>query len=96
MKKIIITSFAFISAFAPLQLFAQENMHPTPPQVGSTTLVNGVIHVGNGQIINGDIVFENGKIVYVGSPETLPTEYTKTIIDLKGKQVYPGIIATST
>ena len=71
-------------------------MHPTPPQTGSTTLVNGVIHVGNGQVINGDLVFENGKIVYVGSPETLPPEYQKTIIDLKGKQVYPGIIATST
>jgi len=96
MKKIIIASFAFLIAFAPLRLMAQENMHPTPPQVGSTTLVNAVIHVGNGQVINGDIVFENGKIVYVGSPATLPAEYTKSIIDLKGKQVYPGLIATST
>ena len=96
MKKIIITFLAFLCSFLPSRLIAQENMHPTPPQVGSTTLVNGVIHVGNGQIINGDIVFENGKIVYVGSPATLPVEYTKTIIDLKGKQVYPGIIATST
>jgi imidazolonepropionase-like amidohydrolase len=96
MKKIIIPFFACLGAFVPSRLNAQENMHPTPPQVGSTTLVNGIIHVGNGQVINGDIVFENGKIVYVGSPETLPAEYTKTIIDLKGKQVYPGLIATST
>ncbi len=96
MKKIIITFFAFLSAFAPLRLIAQENMHPTPPQTGSTTLVNGVIHVGNGQIVNGDIVFENGKIIFIGSPADLPAEYTKSIIDLKGKQVYPGIISTST
>ena len=75
---------------------AQENMHPTPAQSGNLTLANGVIHVGNGQIINGDIAFENGKIMYIGSPQTLPAEYTKNVVDLKGKQVYPGIIATST
>ncbi len=99
MKKIIIKSTLLLSAIVGVftnNVFAQENMHPTPPQTGSTTLANGVIHVGNGQIINGDIVFENGKIVYIGSPETLPAEYTKTVIDLKGKQVYPGLIATST
>lgn len=95
-KKIFILSFAFLCAFEPSRLSAQENMHPTPPQTGSTTLVNGVIHIGNGQVINADLVFENGKIVYVGSPETLPEQYTKTIVDLKGKQVYPGFIATST
>jgi imidazolonepropionase-like amidohydrolase len=71
-------------------------MHPSPAQNGYTTLVNGEIHVGNGLVIKGDIVFENGKIVYVGTPENLPTNYTANIIDLKGKQVYPGLIATST
>ena len=96
MKKIIVPFLAFLCAFVPSRLSAQENMHPSPAQTGSTTLVNGVIHIGNGQVIKGDLVFENGKIIYVGSPETLPTEYTKTIIDLKGKQVYPGLIATST
>ncbi len=95
MKKIFFASFLILCASAPLRLIAQENMHPTPEQKGYTTLVNGVIHIGNGQIVNGDIVFENGKIVYVGSPETLPTQYTAQIIDLKGKQVYPGMISTS-
>src|SRR5450631_2209135 len=96
MKKLIIKTFVFLSALAPLRSFAQENMHPAPPQTGSTTLVNAVIHMGNGQVINGDIVFENGKIVYIGAPENLPADYTKSIIDLRGKQVYPGFIATST
>ncbi len=96
MKKIIITSLAFFSILTSLRLNAQENMHPSPAQTSYTTLANGVIHVGNGQVINGDLVFEKGKIVYVGSPATLPAEYTANVIDLKGKQVYPGIIATST
>lgn len=96
MKKTLKYIIAVLLVFPSSRLIAQENMHPAPPQTSYVTLVNCEIHVGNGQVIKGDIVFDNGKIVYVGSPETLPAQYTARIIDLKGKQVYPGLIATST
>lgn len=96
MKKIIIKIFVLIWALAPLQLLAQENMHPSPAQTKIIALSNGVIHIGNGQVINGDIVFENGKITFVGAARDMPAVPSENVIDLKGKNVYPGIIATST
>ena len=74
-------------------VMAQENMHPSPPQTGTIALTNATIHVGNGQVIeNGTIVFTNGKITDVG---TSANTSGATVIDLKGKQVYPGIIGAS-
>lgn len=73
---------------------AQENMHPSPAQTNTIALTNGVIHVGNGQVIDkGMIVFSNGKITSVGATAAISGA---TIIDLKGKQVYPGVISSST
>lgn len=69
-------------------------MHPTPAQSQTVVLTNGVIHIGNGQVIeNGMIVFSNGKITDVRT--TAPIADSK-VVDLKGKHVYPGIIASST
>lgn len=94
MKRIIsiavIVACIFLSAGNAI---AQENMHPSPPQSGTIALINATIHVGNGQVIeNGTIVFSNGKITDIG---TSANTAGATVIDLKGKQVYPGVIAAA-
>ena len=90
MKKI----FLPIALLFSLTASAQENMHPSPAQTGTIALTNGVIHIGNGQVIeNGMVVFSNSKITDVRA--TAPMADIK-VIDLKGKHVYPGIIASST
>ena len=90
MKKI----FLIIGLLYSFTISAQENMHPSPAQMGTIALTNAIIHIGNGQVItNGTIVFSKGKIIEVG-----PTANTNgaTVIDCKGKHVYPGIIASNT
>lgn len=90
MKKIFLNSVMLFSLLAN----AQENMHPSPAQTNTIALTNGVIHIGNGQVIeNGMVVFSNGKIVDI-RPSAAITDVR--VIDLKGKHVYPGIIAPAT
>jgi imidazolonepropionase-like amidohydrolase len=90
MKKILFP----IALLFSIKALAQENMHPAPAQTHTVALTNGVIHIGNGQVIeNGMIVFSNGKITDVRT--TAPIADIQ-VIDLKGKHVYPGIIASST
>jgi imidazolonepropionase-like amidohydrolase len=90
MKKIFLNSMVLFSLVAN----AQENMHPSPAQTNTIALTNGVIHIGNGQVIeNGMVVFSNGKIVDVRPSATI---MDVKVIDLKGKHVYPGIIAPAT
>ncbi len=72
-------------------------MHPAPAQTTTIALTNAMIHIGNGQVINnGAIVFEKGKITYVGASSDMPSASSTNAVDLKGKHVYPGIIAAST
>lgn len=90
MKKIFLPIVLLFS----LTVMAQENMHPSPAQTGTIALTNGVIHIGNGEVIeNGMVVFSNGKIVDVRP--SAPIKDIK-VFDLKGKHVYPGVIASST
>lgn len=90
MKKILLP----IAVVFSIAVMAQENMHPSPAQTGTIALTNGIIHIGNGQVIeNGMIVFSNGKIKEVRA--TAPIADV-TVVDLKGKHVYPGVIAAST
>jgi imidazolonepropionase-like amidohydrolase len=94
MKQSMIKIISSLLLALPLSAAAQENMHPSPAQSGVIALSNGVIHVGNGQVIeNGMVVFGGGKILDV-RPSTPIADVR--VIDLKGKHVYPGIIAAST
>jgi imidazolonepropionase-like amidohydrolase len=77
---------SFYAAFA-LLLFSKINAQTIP-----IVVINATVHMGNGQVIeNGVVAFSNGKIDYVGT-ENKTLYKTATIIDSKGKHVYPGII----
>lgn len=94
MKQSMIKIISSLLLALPLSAAAQENMHPSPTQSGVIALTNGVIHVGNGQVIeNGMVVFGGGKILDVRPAAPIADV---RVIDLKGKHVYPGIIAAST
>lgn len=97
MKKSISILLFILCVFAPLRyVSAQENMHPSPAQSQKIVINGGTIHVGNGAVINnGTIVIENGKIKYAGEASAADNNGSK-LIDASGKQVYPGIIASST
>ncbi|HYM94068.1 MAG TPA: amidohydrolase, partial [Chitinophagaceae bacterium] len=89
MKKIfvIIISFLFIAPFVK----AQDDIYPAPAEKGTIYIINATIHVGNGQVIdNGAIELKDGKITKVGTGITPSTN--ASVIDAKGKQVYPGLI----
>lgn len=67
-------------------------VYRTKAQQIPTIINNATIHVGNGNVIeNGTIAISNGKIDFVGI-ENKAFYKTATIIDGKGKHVYPGLI----
>jgi imidazolonepropionase-like amidohydrolase len=85
MRKILF----LIAIIFSVNVYAQDNIYPTPPQKGTFYIVNATIHVGNGTVINnGTIKITDGKIVQVGTNVTASGD----VIDAKGKQVYPGLI----
>ncbi|MBL7930863.1 MAG: amidohydrolase family protein [Bacteroidia bacterium] len=58
-------------------------------------LLNGVAHIGNGQVIEGSLIsINNGKIETVSETKGLRLDYRSfdTVIDLEGKHVYPALI----
>ncbi|WP_395801976.1 amidohydrolase family protein [Daejeonella sp.] len=78
--------------------FGQATIMPSKPQATAVAIVGASIHTGAGQVIeNGYISFENGKITGVGKADGMNFNSSKTtIINAKGKHVYPGFIATNT
>ena len=92
MKKIFfIIQTVFLFAFA---VNAQDDVYPSPPQKGTFYIINATIHVGNGTVINnGTIKITDGKIVEVGNNVSISGGET---IDVKGDQVYPGLILSET
>lgn len=93
MKKILIFNYAFF--LFVLITNAQETVYPAIAQQTPIALTNATIHVGNGVVVeHGTIVFKNGKIITVGEAATLDKS-VKTI-DCTGKDIYPGLILSST
>jgi imidazolonepropionase-like amidohydrolase len=63
----------------------------TPPADTGILLRGGTVHTVSGPIIeNGSVLIHNGKIIGVGKNLTAPEGYK--VIDITGKQVYPGMI----
>lgn len=72
-----------------INLFSQK-------QYNSILLEHGKLHVGNGQMIESALIgIKNGKIVLVKNSlaYTYKKEEWDTIINLEGKQIYPGFVA---
>lgn len=93
MKKLL--SILLIGLFG-LTTHAQDDVYPAPTQKGIIYITNATIHVGNGQVIeNGTIEIKDGKITKVGT-DVSAVGNNATIIDAKGKQVYPGLILPDT
>ncbi|MEZ5012266.1 MAG: hypothetical protein R2744_12125, partial [Bacteroidales bacterium] len=78
-------------------LAAQSLPVVAPPQKSPVILKGGTIHTGTGEvIINGSIAFREGKITAVGAELNLPDMTEYEVIDVTGKDIYPGLIFVNT
>ena len=87
------------SLFSIHYSFAQSDVPmPAPKQAERICLKGGTVHIGNGQVIeNAYLLFENGKVTDVFAANNIKTDATLgRIIDVTGKQIYPGLIALNT
>lgn len=70
-----------------------QPLRPAPPQTRSVLVTGGTVHTGDGRVIDeGAVGFRNGRIDYVGYAYGVKAAYDTTI-DVRGRQVYPGLIA---
>ncbi len=71
---------------------------PADPQTEPIILMNGIAHLGNGEVIeNSAIAFENGKITLVADARTIRLDLSKyKVIDIAEQHVYPGLILPNT
>jgi hypothetical protein len=86
---ILFLSFNFIYTQSPVV---------APVQNKPVMLTGGNIHTGTGEIIeNGVVVFSGGKITEVGKAGEIRIDRNKyEVIDVTGKEVYPGLIFPNT
>lgn len=69
-----------------------------PAQKKPVMLAGGTIHTGTGEVIeNGTILFTAGKITSVGKSSDIKVDNAAyEVIDVSGKQIYPGLIFPNT
>ncbi|MEQ8712702.1 MAG: amidohydrolase, partial [Cyclobacteriaceae bacterium] len=84
------TTLKVLTAALGLFLFndvAAQVPEPVSEQSGPIILMNGVAHLGNGEIIeNSAIAFENGKITLVGDARVMRLDLSKyEVVDVAGK-----------
>lgn len=91
MKKLITAVVAAsLSATA-----AAHDLVPGAAQQQPILLQGGTLNtVTNGVQADTDLLFENGKIVAIGANLSVPEN--ARVIDISGKQVYPGLVALDT
>ena len=94
--KIILVVFA-VSMLSTLGLKAQQPV-PAQPQSKPLLLMNGTAHIGNGTVIKNAVVgFKNGKITLVADVSKFSQDKSEyEVIDVSGKDIYPGFIAPNT
>ena len=91
MKKIIYSVLFFC-------LIGNSTAQQTPADQQTTaySIEGATAHLGNGEVIeNSLLIFNEGKITFVGSAMTT-TSRLGSVINAKGKHVYPGFIAANT
>jgi imidazolonepropionase-like amidohydrolase len=73
---------------------AQKNIYPAPAQTADIYITGATVHVGNGTVLeNTTIRIKAGKIDELGSG--LQPASGATVIDARGKHVYPGLIQSN-
>lgn len=88
-KKIVYLTIAL-----GLSLASTAQQTPAPKQQKSVLIINAKAHIGNGTVLdNSAIGFKNGKIDLVSNDKNIAISNYETVIDAKGKEVYPGFIA---
>ncbi len=93
MKKIL--SFIAVILIYNSNTFSQANISPAPENNGTVYITHATIHVGNGTIINdGTVKINKNKIEEIGNNVSVPQD--AKVYDVKGKQVYPGLISCIT
>ena len=91
MKKILLNLLALV---AVVSINAQETVYPAKKQEGPVFIMNGTVHVGNGQVLNNtSIEIKDGKITAIGN--NITPSAGATVADAKGKHVYPGLILSN-
>lgn len=91
MKKILYSLFVLGITFTG---YAQETVYPAHKQEGPIFIMNATVHVGNGTVLNSTSVeVRDGKIAAIGSNLSAPAG--ATVVDAKGKHVYPGLILSN-
>lgn len=84
--------FLILSFCYGLYASSQENVYPAKENKGLIFIKNATIHIGNGKVIeNGTIKINGSKIEQVGENISIPAD-NASVIDAKGKHVYPGLI----
>lgn len=88
-RNIITFAFALILGNA----ISQSNA-PVKAQEKPILLMNGIAHLGNGQIINNSAIgFEKGKLTMVADATVVRIDMAKyEVINVEGMHVYPGFI----
>jgi len=94
-KNILVLALTFCFTLSTFYCIAQVET-PGLPHNKSILLLNGIAHVGNGEVIeNSAIAFKDGKLTLVADARRIKIDFTAfdTIVKIEGKHVYPGIIA---
>lgn len=90
--KTLIQNICSLLVLLTLTAHAQTPV-PAPPQSKPIALTGGTAHLGNGQVIeNAVVAFDKGKLTIVAPASSNPNLSGYEVINVSGKQVYPGFI----
>lgn len=93
-KNFIALCVIFCCSLFAKEAFSHEQI-PAKVQSQPIALVNAYIHtITNGDLENATLLFDKGKIVAIG--KDLKFLANTKVIDLKGKHIYPSLIAANT
>ncbi|WP_246455449.1 amidohydrolase family protein [Hymenobacter citatus] len=85
-----------ISLLTATAAHAQVPM-PAPAQSKPIVLTGGTLHVGNGTVVPDAVVaFDKGRILYAGARSGYTPAADAEMVDVKGQEIYPGLILPNT
>lgn len=91
------THIMFVAlALASFAVEATPNI-PPPPQSKPLLITDATLYpVSSAPIENGRMLIDKGRIVALGDAASVPDQAGATVISLKGKRVYPGLVSANT